>query len=308
MKRIIALVVLTTVFIAVLALLPAAQRINESLAPAALAQSSEIQDEPAIWFQGKTCSQATLKGPYGVLMHGNVLGWPGFPMGPIAAIAIINFDGAGNYTSYSNTAGLNGFFFNQPNFSGTYVVNSDCTGTVLSPLGIFQIVIADDGKEYRVLWGPGSGQVISGLVKRIAPEPRDDRAFERVKTFYCNPGVVAGSYAITWHGSIINPQPPPSPLTGLSLFTHQDDATVIGKGTMDLNGIKQPFETVLKTTVNSNCTFSASSDAGDRFVGVFVNGGDEYFVLALPAAGVPNLPGQGKVMYGVAKRTHQSER
>ncbi|MFN0085501.1 MAG: hypothetical protein ACKVX9_08950 [Blastocatellia bacterium] len=64
----------------------------------------------------------------------------------------------------------------------------------------------------------------------------------------------------------------------------------------------------LNTTVNSNCTFSAASATGERYVGTFVDGGNEYFVLALPPATTPNAPGQGKIMFGVARRVHPSEK
>lgn len=303
MKRSMALAGIFTVF---LALSPVFLN-GPGKSLSARAQSPDRQDEQAMRFhlRGRTCSLSTLKGAYGVLMQGEVINWPGFPKGPIAVIAIIDFDGNGNYKSYANSANLNGYNFNQPDFSGTYVVNSDCTGTVMSPLGIFSIVIADDGREYRVLWGPGAGQVISGRVVRISAAQSDLDPFERARSFFCSPGAVAGSYAITWYGSVINPAPQAHfPLSGVTLFTHANDSTITGTGKFDFNGNKEPVNILINSTVNSNCTFSGVSTTGDRYVGVFVGEGNEYFVLSLPPESVPNLPGQGKVMFGIAKRVN----
>lgn len=129
-------------------------------AVALLALSSSAQ-------AGGLCSDATLKGPYGFSGHGQILGLldPGNVLHKFAApsilddVALVTFDGAGHF-SRTDFGIINGVpkggqtTFN-PNQSGTYTVNSDCTGTmniVYSagpvPAGVetdLQIVVADDG-------------------------------------------------------------------------------------------------------------------------------------------------------------------
>jgi hypothetical protein len=117
---------------------------------------------------GGLCSNATLKGPYGFIGHGEILGLIG-PDSKVHAfasssilddVALVTFDGAGNFlrTDYGVIGGLpkGGQITFNPNQSGTYTVNSDCTGTMKVvysaggpvPVGVetdLQIVVADDG-------------------------------------------------------------------------------------------------------------------------------------------------------------------
>ncbi|MFM0200652.1 hypothetical protein PQR53_12345 [Paraburkholderia fungorum] len=114
------------------------------------------------------CSNATLKGPYGFIGHGEILGLIG-PDSKVHAfastsilddVALVTFDGAGNFsrTDYGVIAGLpkGGQTTFNPNQSGTYTVNSDCTGTMKIvytaggpvPAGVetdLQMVVAEDG-------------------------------------------------------------------------------------------------------------------------------------------------------------------
>jgi hypothetical protein len=91
---------------------------------------------------GGLCSNATLKGPFGFIGHGEILGLIGADgaVHPYAApsilddIALVTFDGAGNFsrTDFGVIAGLpkGGQITFNPVQSGTYTVNSDCTGTM----------------------------------------------------------------------------------------------------------------------------------------------------------------------------------
>jgi hypothetical protein len=114
------------------------------------------------------CSTQTLKGAYAFTGHGQILGLIGpdnqvhqfaSPL-TLDDVALITFDGRGNFsrTDYGVIGGLpkGGQTTFNPNQTGTYTVNSDCTGTMSVvytaggpvPAGVetdLQIVIGADG-------------------------------------------------------------------------------------------------------------------------------------------------------------------
>jgi hypothetical protein len=117
---------------------------------------------------GGLCSTATLKGPFEFIGHGNILGLIGADgkLHPYAAasilddVALVTFDGMGHFarTDFGMIGGLpkGGQTTFNPNQSGTYSVNADCTGTMsivytaggAVPAGVetdLNIVVAADG-------------------------------------------------------------------------------------------------------------------------------------------------------------------
>jgi hypothetical protein len=132
------------------------------------------------------CSDATLKGPYGFSGHGEILGLldANNVLHPFATpsilddVALVTFDGAGHF-SRTDFGSINGVpkggqtTFN-PNQSGTYTVNSDCTGTMKIvysagpvPAGVetdLEIVVADDGTLIKSV-------VSKAIVPSAAPTP-----------------------------------------------------------------------------------------------------------------------------------------
>ncbi len=76
------------------------------------------------------CTNATLNGNYAMT-------WSGFttkhaPVGnevPWAGVAVVTFDGAGNFSAGWTTA-INGVIYTAQTGAGTYTVNSDCTGSL----------------------------------------------------------------------------------------------------------------------------------------------------------------------------------
>ena len=69
------------------------------------------------------CSLVRAAGTYGFSTSGTVIG-----VGPRVSEGTITLDAAGNVTNGRATSSLNGTI-TQEEFSGTYTVNSDCTGT-----------------------------------------------------------------------------------------------------------------------------------------------------------------------------------
>jgi hypothetical protein len=117
------------------------------------------------------CSNETLRGDYGFVIHGFSPN-PDGTQSPNQGIAITHFDGAGKLTQrdFVETAGVpnagngnatTGFVFSTGE-TGSYTLNSDCTGTmqidlnVPVPLGStgvikLMIVVANDGRAIHTV-------------------------------------------------------------------------------------------------------------------------------------------------------------
>jgi hypothetical protein len=78
--------------------------------------------------EGGRCTLATLKGSWGSLINGTILG-----VGPIAVAGLAKFHGDGTF-SMDATAVVDGNVFPDQT-TGTYTVNDDCTGTTMDSLG-----------------------------------------------------------------------------------------------------------------------------------------------------------------------------
>jgi hypothetical protein len=102
---------------------------------------------------------ATLHGTYVVTGTGTT------PLGPVAAVGEITYDGNGN-TDATYTAMLNGVM-HVPTVTGIYVVNSDCTGTHHeSDNSHYNFVVTPDGD--KVWWiRIDAGFVTSGTIVRL---------------------------------------------------------------------------------------------------------------------------------------------
>ncbi|WP_175856658.1 hypothetical protein [Burkholderia anthina] len=137
------------------------------------------------------CSNATLKGQFAFIGHGEILGLIGTDgkVHPYAAtsilddVALVTFDGTSHFsrTDFGSIGGLpkGGQVTFNPNQTGAYTVNSDCTGTMKTvyttggavPAGVetdLNIVVAGNGTivesvVYRAV--TVSGESGDGLVK-----------------------------------------------------------------------------------------------------------------------------------------------
>jgi hypothetical protein len=111
------------------------------------------------------CSNATLKGSYGLHATGTIIG-----IGDFAAIGRFTFDGKGNLTGKLFVR-VNGNNLEPPEFTGTYSVNPDCTVSDSWGGSSHVSVIVNEGKEYFILNNTsGEGDTISGEAKKQFPD------------------------------------------------------------------------------------------------------------------------------------------
>ncbi len=99
------------------------------------------------------CSLGSLKGPYAVAGQGTlVTSLPGIPApAPFAESSLADFDGAGGFSG-KGTVNIGGAVLNIT-FTGTYTLNSDCTGnaTINTNLGLtvhHAIVVIGGGQRF----------------------------------------------------------------------------------------------------------------------------------------------------------------
>jgi hypothetical protein len=117
--------------------------------------------------QGGGCSLASLNGAYAVDKQGTLLTQP---PGPYGEASIAHFNGAGSFFGNA-TVNLGGTALN-PAFTGTYTVNSDCTGTVtvrVPTLGLTlrdAIVVIGGGQRY-IGTAIDSTEVVQARAERI---------------------------------------------------------------------------------------------------------------------------------------------
>ena len=131
---------------------------------------------PAAKADDKGCSSASLMGTFGFTSTGFRTA-PTTLAGPIAQVGTQTFDGSGGTTATA-TFNQNGNTF-KVTITGTYTVNSDCTGTFtlqVSPIGIttrLSFVIDDTGTELLVIC-TDPGVVLTGTARRQFPrgDPR----------------------------------------------------------------------------------------------------------------------------------------
>ncbi len=115
------------------------------------------------------CSNATLKGSYGFTLSGFLLDHPGVPLlGGTLAFAesgVRTFDGAGNFSDSHTVASLAGTIF-QPAATGTYSVNSDCTGSMNVGTSLTEdFTIVNGGQEVEFIVST-PGRVMLGSLKK----------------------------------------------------------------------------------------------------------------------------------------------
>jgi hypothetical protein len=119
----------------------------------------------------RECSLGTIQGSYGE----STTGWIVFggPIGPVADVGVITFDGNGG-ASQTSTVSLNGTIIpTRTSLNGSYEVHPDCTGNITlilpGPMGPItsksNLVIVKHGQELRTIV-TGDGRVLAGTAER----------------------------------------------------------------------------------------------------------------------------------------------
>jgi len=121
--------------------------------------------------RGKQCSEATVRGDYGIQIQGTRPA-PGGLTESVIGVVLRSYNGDGSFTQVDNVKGsITGTVPDRPGF-GTYEVNPDCTGIVrFQPgPGIFieeRLVIVDDGREIRTAVMVPAGVMVTGVHQRV---------------------------------------------------------------------------------------------------------------------------------------------
>ncbi len=111
------------------------------------------------------CSVASLNGAYGCCRTGTTA------VGPLGAVGIATFDGAGNSTAIQ-TIRKNGHttsdLFTDPAFTGPYEIEPNCAGKAFTPDGtVFaHFVVVDRGRELFII-SLSPGNTVTGVMKKI---------------------------------------------------------------------------------------------------------------------------------------------
>ena len=119
----------------------------------------------------KKCSKATLHGTYLIAQNGVIVKQTqgGAPQGPFASAGYEVYDGNGHIKSVASF-NFNGHAFSNAHESGTYTVNSDCTGSEVDMGGgttqHYDEFLRPDGDQFAFVQ-TDQGIVSAGTLTRI---------------------------------------------------------------------------------------------------------------------------------------------
>lgn len=259
---------------------------------------SSAKSTPITHAQGG-CSNSTLRGRFGFQIRGTVVG-----IGPIGDVALVTFDGDGNFTQTDNVS-VNGFITLSRPGNGTYSVGSDCTGSQTLELPDGKVLhtnftIAANAREVLdVVTDPNL--VIDGVGKAVGrgDESEDDGDSPLV----CSARTIQGTYAISTTGFIVA-LGPLGPVADVGRITFDGISGASQITTVSLNGLIIPARSSIagSFTVDPDCSGEVSltlpGPAGpivstSRFV--VVDGGNRLLLVNT---------GPGRVVTGAAVRKH----
>jgi len=212
--------------------------------------------------QEHECTRDSLEGDYGYVLTGPFVG-----TGPVAAVGLASFDGAGGVTA-SDTISDSGTIGRRIG-AGTYTVNVNCTGSAeigddFGKLAFdFMIVPGSRGAEFSFIV-TNDGAVQTGVARKTGPDE-------------CTEASLEGTYRVLGAGTNFDVG-----LISAVGFRVLDGAGHLtsAEDTFSSNGvISHRVGRAAIYSVNPDCTVSELFEDGLTFDGVIVAGGREaYFV------------------------------
>jgi len=232
------------------------------------------------------CSNASLRGNYGFTILGDHPN-PDGTTSPIVGVAITHFDGAGKLTqkdftmdgglpSPANGNAASGFHF-AGGETGTYSVNSDCTGSAEIDLnapappglsrGVIKLmfIVPPDGATIHT--------VVSEITAPFATAPslnttRSDASRIGAIDGHCSNATLKGDFGSTILGTTPNPDGTTSPLRGVDIVENDGHGNSTQRDFVMTGGVPEPGTGDAQTgfnfsngqtgtyTVNPDCTGS----------------------------------------------------
>jgi hypothetical protein len=206
---------------------------------------------------GGECTTATLKGSYGLVQNGLLIG-----RGLFGGVAVITFDGKGN-TTFRATQVSQDKGVQQVTSSGTYLVNTDCTGSAESDGATQEFVLVDGGREITFI------------------ETLDDRVVswnaKKQDLAGCTNATLEGRYGLNQNGTIFAR----GRFTSIGVLTYDGKGNQVYVTTQAYEDTGIERRTLTGTyTVNEDCTGSSSLGSDTSQVFVIVDGGREMLWIA----------------------------
>jgi hypothetical protein len=127
---------------------------------------------PEVQAESGGCSEATLRGAYGIQLQGTRPAGPDGPIESVVGVVLRVYDGQGHFTQVDNVKGSITGIVPDGEGSGTYEVAEDCTGmATLEPVpGIViteKLVIVDRGLEVFSIAANPLPVMVSAVQKKI---------------------------------------------------------------------------------------------------------------------------------------------
>lgn len=201
------------------------------------------------------CSTAGLNGSYGMQRNGQTA-----PGTVTTSVGLVVFDGKGNY-SVQQTVSVNGTPTTLPPASGSYVVNSDCTGSESDASGkvISTLAVVHGGDEVLgISVVPGSSMTVH---------------FERV-TGACSNATITGDYAFQRNGQAGGG----IALVALGTITFDGKGSQFVGQTIDRGGTITTVSNLVGTyTINADCSGTQFDPGLGKVISsiIVVHGGDQ---------------------------------
>jgi len=249
-SRLVAALVFLPAFLLALAIFhPALVVEGQAQAPAAFTADRDWPEK---------CSLETLEGRYAWFEQGTVVkpipAFPFPPPFPYASVGIATYDGEGNSSGHGMT-NLNGVPV-PGTFTGTYVVNADCTLT-----GQFTNSRGMVLKYAGIITGLGMFQEIHYIYTdafsfAVGSERKTPRRGCSQETF-------AGTYVVFGQGkNTLAPlpgfPPPPYPMGHVATVTADGAGNLSGQGIENVDGVAFPATFTATYTVSLDCMVSAT--------------------------------------------------